>query len=82
MSDDNVLHLRPGPPINDIPGMLRQLADQFETGEYTAEGILVILPRDGDWPAIFGYGEHLTDYGNIAVLEMAKTWMTNHLTAR
>lgn len=82
MTDDNVVALRPGPPINDIPGMLRQMADRFEAGDMTAEGVLFIVPRDGDWPQIFGWGSHLSDYGNIAVLELAKVWLVNNLTAR
>lgn len=82
MSEDNVVTLRPGPKLSDIPGMLRQLADKFEAGEETAEGLLVIIPQDGDWPAICGYGEHLGDYANIALLDLAKTFLIHNLTAR
>lgn len=79
---DNVVKLRDGPLISDIPGMLRQLADAFERGDETAEGILVIVPVEGDWPDIHGYGEHLSDYVNIAVLDLAKTWLSLYATER
>lgn len=78
---DNVITLR-DVSINDIPGMLRKLAASFEAGEETAEGILVVIPRTGDFPAVFGYGEHLGDYANIAILDLAKTFMANSLTER
>lgn len=78
---DNVVVLH-DTRISDIPGMLRKLADAFEAGEETAPGLLVVIPQDGDFPAVFGYGEHLGDYGNIALLEMAKVFMVNHLTER
>lgn len=78
---DNLVHLR-DTTINDIPGMLRKLADAFDAGDETAPGILVIIPQDGDFPALFGYGEHLGDYQNIAILELAKTFMVDLMTAR
>lgn len=78
---DNVVVLH-DTRISDIPGMLRKLADAFEAGEETAPGLLVVIPQEGDFPAVFGYGEHLGDYGNIALLEMAKVFMVNHLTER
>lgn len=79
---DNITPLRPGPALNDIPGMLRQLADQFEAGEYDATSLLVVMPQEGDWPILFGYGEHMGDLTNIATMELAKLWFANNLSGR
>jgi len=77
-----VVPLRERPTVSDIPGMLRKLADDIESGETMAHAVLAIIPRDGDWPVICGFGEHLGDHGNIAVCEMAKLWFANNLVAR
>lgn len=68
--------------INDIPAMLRQMADEIEAGAVEATSALFIVPREADFPAIYGWGEHLGDHGNIAVCEMAKIWFINNLAAR
>lgn len=78
---DNVVTLRAA-SVADIPAMLRRMADQIEKGEVEASSALFIIPREGDWPDIYGWGEHLGDHGNIAVCEMAKTWFINNLVAR
>lgn len=68
--------------ITDIPGMLRQMADQIEAGDVSAASALFIIPRDHDWPAIYGWGAHLGDHGNIAICEMAKAWFMQNHTVR
>lgn len=78
----DVTRLRQGPLLTDIPGMMRQMADRIETGEVDAQSVLFIVPVDGDWPMVFGWGAHLGDHGNIAVCEMAKAWFVNNLVAR
>jgi hypothetical protein len=80
MSD--IHQLRPGPALNDIPGQLRQIADMIERGEVEASSALFIIPRTGDWPDIYGWGGHLSDYGNIAVCEIAKTSFINNNVVR
>lgn len=79
---DNVTQLRPGPALTDIPGQLRQMADMIDRGEVEAEAALFVVPQEGDWPAMFGWGEDLGTYGVIGVLEIAKTYLANHQTAR
>lgn len=74
--------LRVSPRVNDVPGQLRQMADDIESGKIEAGAALFIIPRPNDWPDIFGWGEHLGDLENIAVCEMAKTWFVNNNTAR
>lgn len=78
---ENVVTLR-NVSLADIPGMLRKMADKIEQGEIAATSALFIIPCDGDWPNIFGWGEHMGDYDNIAVLELAKAWFVNNLTKR
>lgn len=61
--------------------MLRNLADEIENG-VKASSVLVIIPRDGERPLVYGFGEHLGDHGNIAVCEMAKIWFVNNLVGK
>lgn len=68
--------------LNDIPAMLRQMADQIEAGDVSASSMLVIIPRTDDWPEIYGWGDHLGDPGNIAVCEMAKAWFLDNKVKR
>ena len=77
-----VVQLRSAPTLNDIPGQLRQLADEIERGEVKATSALCILPQDDNWPTIFGWGEHMGDYANIGVLELAKAFFVNNTTTR
>jgi hypothetical protein len=77
-----VVQLRASPKLTDIPGQLRQLADRIEKGEVEAESVLCIVPQDGDWPIMFGWGDHMTDHGNIAICELAKAWFINNRTSR
>lgn len=77
-----VVPLRSGPLITDVPAMLRQMADDIESGTVECNAALFIIPREGDWPDVYGWGQHLGDHGNIAVCEMTKTWFVNNLVAR
>jgi hypothetical protein len=61
---------------------LRAMADRIERGEIDAQSALFIVPQDSDWPCIYGWGEHLGDYGNIAVLDLAKTWFIHNLVGK
>lgn len=70
------------PVLNDVPAMMRRVADQIDAGEIIAPSALFIVPVDGDWPMVFGWGEHLGDHGNIAICEMTKTWFINNNVAR
>jgi hypothetical protein len=67
--------------VADIPAMLRRMADDLESGRQQAEAALFIIPVEGEFPKIFGWGEHMGDYANIAVLEMAKACLIQTLVA-
>ena len=79
MSNVSVLS---GAKVSDIPAMLRRMAEQIEAGDVSASSMLVIIPRDQDWPEIFGWGENLGYYGNMAVCELAKAWFVENKTVR
>lgn len=79
---DNVTPLRGSPLLTDIPGQLRQMADMIENGEVDASFALFVVPQQGDWPMIFGWGQPLGEYGNIGVLELAKAYFVNNQTER
>lgn len=83
---DNITPLRGNRPlVSDIPGMLRQLADKFEAGGETAEGILVLIPPTVEdetyWPKLLGFGENWETHYRIAQLELAKLWSINQMTS-
>lgn len=77
-----VVQLRTAPLVCDIPGQLRQLAADIESGQVQAESVLCIVPQDGDWPIMFGWGDHMSDNGNIAICELAKAWLINNVSVR
>jgi hypothetical protein len=81
MTDAKVVEIRPGPCLQDIPGMLRNLVDMVEAGKYgDVQSMLVISPRDGDSPRAFGFGEQTGDFHPVVVLEQAKSWFVNNIT--
>jgi hypothetical protein len=75
-----VVQLREGrPPLTDIPGRLRLLADQIEAGEHgDVAGALVLLPRPSDYPSIFGFGDVEGENHPMIVCELAKHVFITH----
>lgn len=55
---------------------------QTERGDIEATSALFIIPSEGDWPELYGWGEHLGDYANIALCEMAKAWFIDNKVTR
>lgn len=76
-----VVQLRDGPKINDIPGRLRQLADSIESGEQTADYALVIVDGDKTVPNLFGFGNALDTRSIIGLLDISKDWFMRQLVA-
>ena len=68
--------------LNDIPGQLRNLADRIESGDLDADSVLCIVPVEGDWPILFGWGEELGDYGRIGVLQLVINWLAGRNVGR
>lgn len=81
---DNVTPLRTSPPITDIPGQLRQMADDLESGrvEMPDSALFIINRPKAAWPDIFGWGDHMGDIGNVGLLEYAKAFFVHNLTKR
>lgn len=78
-----VVQLHDGrPSLNDIPARLRLLADQIEAGEHEATGALVLLPRKGDYPRVFGFGDVEGANDPIIQLALAHHWFLTKLVVR
>lgn len=71
------------PPLNDVPGRLRLLAEQIEAGEHgEVSGALILLPQAGDYPSAFGFGDIEGQNDPIIVCELAKAWFVANLVRR
>lgn len=71
MSDGKpvVTLLRTIPPLTEVPGQLRHLADQIEKGEIQAECCLaIVVPDPATPPTVFtwGRGDHYRWMGALA----------------
>jgi hypothetical protein len=81
---DNVVRF-PKSNLSDVPGMLRKLADDIEAGTWGEVPIcLVVLPRQGEWPDVFGFGPEgdTSDAALIGHLELAKAFFISHVAER
>lgn len=79
-----VVPLRQGRPLlSDISNMMRSIADRIENGEIKdVTEVMFIIPRPGNYPEIYGWGEPMDDYRAIGVLELAKAWLIQNRTER
>jgi hypothetical protein len=78
-----VVPLRDKPPLTDIVGRLRRLADDIEAGEQgDVPGILVLIPRDGGYPTVIGYGDVEGENHPIIQFELGKTIFVNNIVER
>jgi hypothetical protein len=78
-----VVQLREQPLLSDIPGMLRNLADNIESGKYEGcDAVLVVMPIAGDYPKTFGFGDVSGLNDPIIQFELAKHWHVEHLVKR
>jgi hypothetical protein len=76
MTELNVVQLHDGPSLQDIPGMLRSLADRIELEEYgSVDGLFVIMPREQEYPVTLGFGVIDGAYDPIIQFELARQWM-------
>lgn len=83
-SESNVVpistHVR---DLRDIPGLLRQMAANIEAGEYgDVPTLLIVMPRMGDWPQIFGWGDVEGESAPIIQFEYAKHFLVANKTSR
>lgn len=84
MSDENkIVQIRNTPPLNDIVAQLRALADKIEAGGHgEVNTLFAIMPRDGDFPKVFGWGDVHGGNEPIVQLELAKHWLVVNLVSR
>jgi hypothetical protein len=54
-----VIPIRDGrPPLTDIPGRLRSLADNIEAGHNgDISSVIILMPVEGDYPRVLQYGQ-------------------------
>lgn len=82
---ENITYLRgvETTSLNDIPGMLRNMAKDIENGEYNnVESLLIVMPRIDDFPLVFGFGNVDRENQPIVQLELAKAFFINNLVNR
>lgn len=78
-----IVSLRSGPTLADIPGHLRQLAEDIESGEYgDVQSLFVLMPIEGDYPTAFGWGDVTGQNDPIIQLELAKAWFVANIVSR
>lgn len=89
MTDDdksNVITLRDGPTVDDIPGMLEHLAKHIRTGDIETDGTVIVIiptpPANDDWPEVFIYGEHPGDAAIIGHIAVTVTALSMHICKR
>lgn len=80
----NIIQLPTNPPLTDIVGQLRAMADEIESGERSITAVLFIVPNDdtADFPAVFGWGEYLNNFEIIGVLYLAITFFATQQSER
>lgn len=79
-----IVAIRDGAPsLADVVGMLRQLADNIESGEHgSVESLAVIMPVEGDYPRVFAFGDVEGANEPVLQLELAKMWLLTNLVQR
>lgn len=67
----------------DVPAMLRSLADQIEAGVYgQVPSMIALMPRDGEFPVLFGWGDVEGPNHPIIQCELAKNFLVENLVTR
>lgn len=66
-----IVQLRDSPMVNDIPNMLRKLADSIEGGEQEATFAFVVVNGSRYAPTCFGFGDGMDTRSIIGMLDLA-----------
>jgi hypothetical protein len=78
-----VVPLREMPSLQDIPALLRRLADQIANGEVEAKTLYVVIPQPGkDYPKLRGWGDVDGDRQPIVQVALLQHWLLSRETAR
>ena len=82
---DNVTQLRENPPVNDIPGWLRKIAEDWEKGEFGARDFcLVVIPAKDEhhWPMVHMIGNNPGQTTVAGLIAETQAFLTIHRVAR
>lgn len=78
-----IVQLRPGPSFNDIVAQVRAFADRIEAGEYgDVDTVFAVMPRAGDYPTLFGWGDIEGSNDPVIQLDLAKIWLLTNMVRR
>jgi hypothetical protein len=78
-----VVPLREGPLLTDVVAQVRAFADRIEAGEYgEVDAVFAVMPRAGDYPTIWGWGDTSGPNDATIQLELAKYWLLTRMTLR
>lgn len=78
-----VVPLREGPPLSDVVAQIRAWADRIEAGEYgEVDAVFALMPRSGDYPTVWGWGDVAGTNDPVVQFELAKLWLLTNLTKR
>ena len=69
--------------LRDIPAQLRAMADRIEAGEYgEVESLFALMPRGGDFPKMWGWGDVSGPNDAIVQLQLALHWHCQAMVGR
>ncbi len=69
--------------LRDIPAQLRAMADRIEKGEYgEVDGLFVVMPRGGDYPKMWGWGDTAEPNDMLVQLQLALHWHCQAMVGR
>lgn len=78
-----VVPIREGPPLSDVVAQIRAWEDRIEAGEYgEVDAVFALMPRQGDYPTFWGWGDITGTSDPVVQLELAKLWLLMNITRR
>lgn len=79
----NVVQFSDSPPLTDVVACIRRFADRIEAGEFgEVDAVFALMPRQNDYPTVFGWGAVAGTNDPVVQFELAKMWLLMNLTAR
>lgn len=71
----NVVPLRKAPPLTDVVGQLRQMADNIESGEMSCPEQIVVVAHSADRTDVFLWGKFVHALYTRGILDFARELM-------
>ena len=83
MADIKVVQFSTKPPLNDLPALLRNKADEIERGEYPGlTTLFLVMPVEGAYPRLFGWGDVEGKNHPVIQLSLVKHWLLTNEVSR